>query len=1413
MWKSFFLLVFQGISGGVAGYITNKYAVNMLFKEYTPLKLGGVIIKKKEKFIEEISDLVERDIINAETLKAEISKKDLNSYIEQISETFSNAGLSSILGDTKLCEVTDFSNSIVKNEKFARSNLNTTLPELLDDIFINVKLEDVLTENQISKMVNLGYDLLVQELENSDTLNKFISGFYNENSNITLSDIFSEEVQIKFMKNITKRVIEIIKDDILEDEDGCKLFFDKIFSAINIDITLIKLQGLIGDYEINQFVTTSEEEEFTLKLFGKVNEFINSEKGKELIKNLMDQIFLIGKDIDFTLYEILPPEMEKSLTNFIETVIPSVMPYISEWISGNKESFDEMIEAAIDEAIQDVDGNIKKLIISKVRSALMGDISSEKNIVNKIINYLNDSFDGESYKKMANSIIDYLKSKKIKDIIELIEKQNLFNSDKLSELIIKELGLHWEKLLGAVIKSQFSKKIHTVLKFDLVKLFHEKLKLVIYKNVLKNKDKLNEKFTTLITDFINLRSDEVFNKKLSQLFTHSQISNYSNDFAKLINKSFIKNAPTYKTKIEEFLSLQVKNINLSDALGNSNVHISDYIVDKSMVVYKETVDKYKNYELKELINRYFDKNTLSNLLINEGYPMLIDKLPNLLNGNIKKFASNNLKKYDEDEICNIVQDFMGGQLKPLSIFGAVLGVIVGVLYELIHPTSMGNFGFASSLPNMAMSCAVMAFIGYITNVIALWMIFHPYKENKVMAKIPFLKKFALGYIPAHKNEFAIGMAKLIDDELLNKEEIDKVFKLKHNNMKSLLMTLVTNNNYQILINILRDKKQYLSKYIYEKILKYCNDNSHLSKRISKAITNSKFNEFIKKDHVLCIVPNLVGKIKNVEDALVKFAEKKIAKNNRVNDILSKGVYVETQKYIETIMNTFIVEKIHNTKNTNFANKIIDNYSSDYDLEIQKSCKEIFNEELLVDIKNNMEVKFEAYVFNDLKIYISDFAKQFLRSGLDEDNTIGCMFNGKIKSIVDNNLYLLTTYITKKSIDYLQDNQYEIAINVQEAIKNELNFFEKMAYGAFGGDDIANKVVAIILNEKLPVMIKDETDKIISIAKVTLNDSIYPMKTNTLKIKADEINIAMLLDNLFEQFNNNDSAKQHIRNFGNLILDSLIRTPIIEYLELCNLNSLDLVYKKFYNEVTIVKEDIYNNININSGKLSQIVGEFLNERIAKPLFNSYNSQIFEGITLRSIQDSVKTILNLISSSEETEKYLNIFLEKFYDNTFSKLQVKQIINADVLSKDIEKIIKSIFDNEEFNENSIMSIERIIANAVDNNLDFITEDTKYYLAEKTIQTGLYSISDYIVPILQEINLKNITNKQIELLNPEEIDILFKSFAGDFFKKLEKYGVFGFVFGINAGLSIILWALDLRYSKISSKKDLTILEDLPDR
>jgi DNA-binding CsgD family transcriptional regulator len=79
----------------------------------------------------------------------------------------------------------------------------------------------------------------------------------------------------------------------------------------------------------------------------------------------------------------------------------------------------------------------------------------------------------------------------------------------------------------------------------------------------------------------------------------------------------------------------------------------------------------------------------------------------------------------------------------------------------------------------------------------------------------------------------------------------------------------------------------------------------------------------------------------------------------------------------------------------------------------------------------------------------------------------------------------------------------------------INLFEKIAYATFGGDDIASIVVSIILHEKLPAMLKDEKERIISSAEITLNECIYPIKVDDLKIDSGEINTTMLIDNLFD----------------------------------------------------------------------------------------------------------------------------------------------------------------------------------------------------------------------------------------------------------------------------------------------------------
>ena len=67
-----------------------------------------------------------------------------------------------------------------------------------------------------------------------------------------------------------------------------------------------------------------------------------------------------------------------------------------------------------------------------------------------------------------------------------------------------------------------------------------------------------------------------------------------------------------------------------------------------------------------------------------------------------------LIKLDEEEICNIAQSFMGKQLKPLSMFGAFLGTIVGLIFGIAMRISMEHYGFYNSVTNTLIACSIMA---------------------------------------------------------------------------------------------------------------------------------------------------------------------------------------------------------------------------------------------------------------------------------------------------------------------------------------------------------------------------------------------------------------------------------------------------------------------------------------------------------------------------------------------------------------------------------------------------------------------------------------------------------------------------------------------------------------------------------
>ncbi|MDH4128975.1 MAG: DUF445 family protein, partial [Spirochaetota bacterium] len=91
--------------------------------------------------------------------------------------------------------------------------------------------------------------------------------------------------------------------------------------------------------------------------------------------------------------------------------------------------------------------------------------------------------------------------------------------------------------------------------------------------------------------------------------------------------------------------------------------------------------------------------------------------------------------------------------------------------------------------------ALGAFIGYLTNAIAIKMLFKPYKEWRIFG---FRVPFTPGIIPKNRDELAHNIGKMVGDILLNEETLQK--------------QLVSEHSHKVIDTIIHDNLDRLLNY-------------------------------------------------------------------------------------------------------------------------------------------------------------------------------------------------------------------------------------------------------------------------------------------------------------------------------------------------------------------------------------------------------------------------------------------------------------------------------------------------------------------------------------------------------------------------------------------------------------------------
>ena len=1384
-------ILMQGFSGAVAGYITNKYAVNMIFKEYTPLKIGGAVKKNKVKFIEEVSELVERDIVNSETLIGSIESKDFSNVIDAACIDFVTNSLNDVFDGVKLKDIPKISSSSQQCVTFIEQNLQEELPKLIDNMSNKIDIKKLIQKDQLDNISEKIVKLIIEVLETDEKLEEFLSCVYDENKNEVLADFLSEGAKIKLIQGITTIINQSI-ENIIDDKEKCLELIEKIYALLDLKSVISKLEENLNQKTLEDIAGEEGLNNISNLLFENIKELINEDTNRDKVKQIVSELLAIAKDMDVTLFEILPEELANSIVSYIRFIIPDIAPHISNWLYENKEKIDFIINTSVNETVNDAEDPSFRGIVDKFGS-MLSTISQTLKIVDRAANMV-DNYDlsPEDSQKIYLAISKFFDETSIGHIVELLEDKLNLSDDDICEKLLNLFNDKGNVLTKKIVFNYKDKTISNFVNLDLDKIFKSSITPLIYNFIKSKKDNIEK----IVSNLVEEKTNKVLSNKIENLISKEKVRVLSEKLPKLIAKYLGNNKKICKLYIEKIVSSSLDNIDFENIIIENKESIILLACNKFNDLEKTVIEQLKNKEVKDVLGLIKDKEGFSLSLSEKLHKGLVNNVDKVIDNNVQRVIYNNLIKLDEDEICNIAQSFMGKQLKPLSYFGALLGTVAGLIFAFGINGTINNFGFYNRYQTTIMACVLMGLVGILTNVIALWMIFHPYEKNKFVAKIPVFKIFAQGYIPAHKESFANGMAYFIDNELLKGKRVESLFNSKKDKFSDSIYNFVSNNNFKIIVDIASEKKNKISKFLYGFIINQCEKNkAKIAKSLAKVSDNLTVDTVLTKQKVLSLSENFLSNLDKVDDSIIKFVQGKLDKQNTINNILPKKVVETINNSVNEAIDNSVKISVDKALKEEIIKALVLNNGEFYNNFASKTIADIVGDERLSKLELYVGDNLNGYIIENLPAILEKLMDDFLQTQLHEEKTIGEVFGGTLRITIDKNLYQITASLLRKLNNYARENKDKVVSMIVSMVRSQLNFFVKMAYDFMNGDRLVSLVVLNIIETKLEDFINETMYSTIKTASVSLKSAIYPTTIQNIGFVAEQVNTKLIADNIVLEIKENETM---FNNIDLLVLDAINKVKNIKLEEILEQTNIDTI-EGLYN---LIQEDIIqtlNNINDNYNNNIENINKFINTYVYENITSKVLEQKLENIldVDENISVIVKSMLEQINSNSRSRDLLLESIKKAYNNNIIGMKLNDILDQDILISEIEIYLEKLFKDIDFNENNQYIVDKIIFNCIESEFKFIDDSTKEYVVRRTVDALLTTGIGFTVDAMKALKLKEITTEQVEIMDPREIHMLFNAFAGDFFIKLYLYGSMGAVFGLNMYLSIVLWIADWFYSK----------------
>ncbi|ADQ15649.1 DUF445 family protein [Halanaerobium hydrogeniformans] len=784
-------------TGAVTGYLTNNLALKMIFKKYGPF--GGVVIKTRDEFIKSISQLVERDIINHDTLKEEFSKAEFKKNLNKTVKDLLKFHLYQRSNQEKLSDFPAWKNNYQLSTKYLAEKLPQYFISLTSELAQNHQIDDLLSQEGLNEIIENFYFDFIQEIKDKNLLKKVLINIYQELKEEKISDLLTKQSKAElsdFLKAFSLELNRAYASD--QDKADLKQSLKSLVDLNKLSNNLIKKIKKIKIEEIFK-------EERSLENFFTENKFKNIIN--EFIINLKIEIEKSELIID----DLISPQLEKSLKEDLDIIIVHSKAKIIKFIRNHENEIEEMIFTAVEEEIK-LNSGFKAMSRSAIYNKYQENMDEYGSPTELIINYINNSISKDN--SLSEKLIREIKNKKLSQFSSFIKVNSI--TEKIENYFFSFLQENNTKSLEEIFSQDFfenqnleSKLFNLLFTFiqntlsdpELLKLFIENIFGLPLEKVIKAED-------------FSLKADYLENLILENLKNNYEFINslfkYINENALIYLNKFIKNNT-------EIISGQLEN---------------RFLDLESKIENKELRDLYKDFSKDK-------KNILK--LTDELCAFLYNYLPEIVEGSIAQTASANLNQLSDQEVQKAIEEFMGKELKPITYLGALLGAAAGMIFNL---TGVEAALMAASpvWVDYVSSAVLYGGVGWLTNVLAIWMIFNPYQEKYIAS---FKMPFTPGVVAKNRNRFADSMGSFVEKELLKANSAAELLENNRAKITDKGLQYFKEQDYRLLFSLLKNKDSLIAEQLInfslEQIPK-AKGNADLQKYINTKLANVLENE-------------------------------------------------------------------------------------------------------------------------------------------------------------------------------------------------------------------------------------------------------------------------------------------------------------------------------------------------------------------------------------------------------------------------------------------------------------------------------------------------------------------------------------------------------------------------------------------